>query len=230
MIDHQTYQNLHGECPSSGSITIMSAESAFISTLHDIHSRFPRLRIVLEHLTTAAAVDAVKACGPTVAGSITAHHLYLTIDHWAGDPHNFCKPVAKLPADRVALLQAAVSGNPKFFFGSDSAPHPVTAKRGGDKIAAGVFTQPYTTQLVVDALETAVEEGILKEADLTLEKLEGFLGLCGRRFYRVGKTRGRIELRMGHESVLDVLQNDSENVQIVPFRRGQKIRSLVWVG
>ncbi|KAJ9625030.1 dihydroorotase [Taxawa tesnikishii (nom. ined.)] len=151
--------NLHGESPSGQDITVLNAEEAFLPTLKELHKRFPKLRIVLEHCTTAAAVEAVKSCGPTVAATLTVHHLFLIVDDWAGDPHCFCKPVAKLPSDRRALLRAAVSGNPKFFLGTDSAPHPATSKRGGDKVAAGVFTQPYAAAYFIDALEQAVEKG-----------------------------------------------------------------------
>ncbi|KAF2495585.1 Dihydroorotase homodimeric type [Lophium mytilinum] len=140
--------NLHGESPSGSSITVLNAEAGFLPTLRELHARFPRLRIILEHCTTAAAISTVRALGPTVAGTITAHHLYITVDDWAGDPFCFCKPVAKTPEDRDALLRAAASGSPKFFLGTDSAPHAATAKRGGDRIAAGVFTQPYAAQLV----------------------------------------------------------------------------------
>lgn len=128
------------------------------------------------------------------------------------------------------MLRAAVSGNPKFFFGSDSAPHPIAAKKGGDKIAAGVFTQPYTTQLVVDALEKAVEWGVLKDEDVTVERLKGFMGDFGRKFYKVENVpRGEIELRRGEDQITDVLQNDDHSVQVVPFRRGEKTRGLSWV-
>ncbi|KAF6230591.1 hypothetical protein HO173_011128 [Letharia columbiana] len=222
--------NLHGECPSVGDVTVMSAESAFLPILSDYHTRFPRLRIVLEHLSTAAAVSAVAACGETVAASITSHHLSLIVDDWQNDVHCNCKPVAKLPSDRAALLRAAISGNPKFFFGSDSAPHPIAAKKGGDKIAAGVFTQPYTTQSVVDALEKAVEWGVLKDEDVTVERLKGFMGDFGRRFYKVeSEPRGEIELRRGEDRIMDVLQNDDQSVQVVPFRRGEKTWGLSWV-
>lgn len=110
--------------------------------------------------------------------SITPHHLLLIIDDWANDPFNYCKPVAKLPADRLALITTAASGNPKFFLGTDSAPHPLGAKRGGGggigKCAAGVFTQPYATQLVLEAFEGAVEKGILKSEALSKDVLTGF--------------------------------------------------------
>ncbi|EAT89771.2 hypothetical protein SNOG_03040 [Parastagonospora nodorum SN15] len=119
--------NLHGEVPSTPpstthskdttSITILNAEPAFLPTFKSLHARFPNLRIILEHCSTAAALDAVRACGPSVAGTITAHHLSLIIDDWAGDPFCFCKPVAKTPEDRDALLQAVVRSGGKFFPG-----------------------------------------------------------------------------------------------------------------
>lgn len=153
--------NLHGEVPSSANsdITVLSAEEAFLPTLKDLHRRFPKLRIILEHCTSAAAIEAVKECGSTVAATLTAHHLFMTVDDWAGDPHCFCKPVAKLPSDRRALLRTAMSGNPKFFLGTDSAPHPAISKRG-DKVAAGVYTQPFVVGYVLDALEMGIEMGV----------------------------------------------------------------------
>jgi dihydroorotase len=89
--------NLHGESPLGADITVLNAEEKFLPTLLDLHRRFPKLRIILEHCTTAAAIEAVKECGPNVAGTITAHHLFLIVDDWANDPFNYCKPVAKLP-------------------------------------------------------------------------------------------------------------------------------------
>jgi len=139
--------NLHGECPSQPGITVLNAEEKFLPTLLSIHAKFPLLRIILEHCTTSAAVGAVLQCGPTVAGTITAHHLFLTIDDVVGNNAHFCKPVAKTDSDRTALLQTAVSGNAKFFLGTDSAPHTRAAKVNeanfGKSCAAGVFTQPY---------------------------------------------------------------------------------------
>ena len=160
--------NLHGEVPSSHSpdTTVLNAEESFLPTLLSLHRKFPSLRIVLEHCTTSAALSAVRSCGPNVVGTITAHHLFLSIDDVVGDPLNFCKPVAKLPSDRLALLKAAFGGEEKFFFGTDSAPHPMHAKRGGEemgKCAAGVFTQPYATQLVLEAAEVAARQGVERE-------------------------------------------------------------------
>ncbi|KAH4973614.1 hypothetical protein HBI78_004110 [Parastagonospora nodorum] len=174
--------NLHGEVPSTPpstthskdttSITILNAEPAFLPTFKSLHARFPNLRIILEHCSTAAALDAVRACGPSVAGTITAHHLSLIIDDWAGDPFCFCKPVAKTPEDRDALLQAVVRSGGKFFLGTDSAPHAQGSKRGGDKVAAGVFTQPYALGYVLDALEVGVQRGVVGEEEGVLSGWE----------------------------------------------------------
>ncbi|KAL2404941.1 putative dihydroorotase [Exophiala dermatitidis] len=234
--------NLHGESPPAEDITVLNAEEAFLPTLLDLHSRLPKLRIVLEHCTTAAAVEAVKKCGPNVVGTITAHHLFLIIDDWAGDPINFCKPVAKLPSDRVALLKAATSGNPKFFLGTDSAPHPLRAKKGGlgvhdaGKCAAGVFTQPYTTQLVLEAFEDAVAKGVVEPVQLSKFVVEGFLGVFGRQFYRVDASTEKIKITARDEKVMSRLTvgggagSDSANADVVvPFRRDTPIYSLEWI-
>lgn len=219
--------NLHGEIPSQGDVTVLSAEERFLPTLLDLHARFPNLRIILEHCTTAAAIEAVKKCGPTVAGTITAHHLSIIIDSWAGDPFCFCKPVAKTPADRDALLRAAASGDSKFFFGSDSAPHPAASKRGGEKIAAGVFTQPYTTQVVLDSFEQACENGVLKEEDITPEVVEGFMSKFGRAFYRIGEEQKEtITIEKKGEKIAGILQSDK--IDVVPFRKTQDTWSVTW--
>lgn len=104
--------NLHGEIPSDSSkdICVMNAEERFLPQLEKIHKAFPKLKIVLEHATTKAAVDTVKRLGDTVACSITVHHLQLIVDDWAGQPHHFCKPVAKYPHDREALREVVSSG------------------------------------------------------------------------------------------------------------------------
>lgn len=222
--------NIHGELPSSAheDITVLSAEEAFLPTLFDLHRRFPKLRIILEHCTTAAAVKAVKSCGPNVAATITAHHLFMIVDDWAGDPHCFCKPVAKLPSDRRALLKTVVSGDPKFFFGTDSAPHPASSKRA-DKYAAGVFTQPHAVALVMDALEQAIEMEVISAEDVTEEKLQGFLSKYGREFYGVPDERKeKILLRKGDSTIPEVLRSEDGAVEVVPFRRGKITWDIEW--
>lgn len=95
-----SWQNVH----------VLNAEPTFLPHLERLHKKFPRLRIVLEHATTRAAVDMVKSLGDTVACTITAHHLALTVDDWAGQSFHFCKPVAKTPDDRKALREVIRDG------------------------------------------------------------------------------------------------------------------------
>jgi len=238
MQEHNLVLELHGESPSTptgpgSNITILNAEEAFLPTLHSLHAAFPRLRIVLEHCTTAAAVAAVRACGPTVAATITAHHLVLTVDDWAADPFSFCKPVAKLPADRRALLSAVVGGESKFFYGSDSAPHPVGAKRGGEggkgKTAAGCFTQAYGPGIVVGAVERAVEKGWVTESEVEKEKLAAFLSKNGRQFYGLPENAERgIVLEKKGENIPESLKSADGSVEVVHFGRGEEVWSARW--
>ncbi|KFG59460.1 dihydroorotase [Toxoplasma gondii RUB] len=153
--------HLHGEVPG---VAPLDAEEAFIPFFEQIHSRFPSLKIVLEHVSTAAAIQAVKRMPANVAATITPHHLMLTVDdvvkpdaikrametaahrglccaEAVEKPHNFCKPLAKTKRDRDALRQVIQDGDTHFFLGSDSAPHPRLAKESSPP-AAGVFTQP----------------------------------------------------------------------------------------
>ncbi|KIW28478.1 dihydroorotase, homodimeric type [Cladophialophora immunda] len=188
MEEHDLVLNLHGEWPGPLPSEDISLEEAFLPELKKLHEKFPRLRCVLEHCSTAAALDAVRACGPSVAGTITAHHLYLTGDDSHTDPLAFCKPIPKKASDRDALIKAACSGDPKFFFGSDSAPHPLASKvvNGTTKaVPAGVFTQPFATQLVLLAFEEAIARGVLREDEVTQDQLERFLSRSSRRFYKL---------------------------------------------
>ena len=186
--------NLHGEKPSVQSkdgngedIHVLNAEPKFLPALFKLHADFPKLKIVLEHCTSKAAIDAVYEINkdlkegevPKVVASLTAHHLYLTIDDWAGNPVNFCKPVAKLPEDRRALLQAAVSGKPFFFFGSDSAPHDITKKRTHVGVCAGVYTQRYAIGYVAEIFEQAGKIDMLKD----------FVSTFGNAFYEMDESK-----------------------------------------
>lgn len=94
----------------------MNAEEKFLGHLKDIHLAFPKLKIILEHATTEAAVNMVKSLGDTVGCTITVHHLQLIVDDWAGKCHNFCKPVAKYPSDRAALRNVIKEGKFLFYF------------------------------------------------------------------------------------------------------------------
>jgi len=222
--------NLHGEVP--GTVPEgKTHEEAFLPTLQKLHEKFPKLRIILEHCSTAAALDAVRACGPTVGATITAHHLYLTGDVSQVDSLAFCKPIPKTPADRDALLKTVVSGDPKFFFGTDSAPHPLMSKNVGEgkAPAAGVFTQPYATQLVLLALEDATEKGIISEADVTQDKLEGFLSKFGRKFYKLPESSSsgsKIVLERKGETIQTSIKRGDLEIGI--SRAGAEVFSLRW--
>lgn len=174
---------LHGEMPHAFSL---DRESEFLSVLKDIALNFPKLRIVLEHATTKDAIDCVKTLPANVACSLTVHHMYLTLDDIIGDrlnPHAFCKPVAKRPTDRLAIIDAALSGNPKFFLGSDSAPHAVSQKENACG-AAGVYTAP----VLVPALCQIFEDYG------TISKLEAFTSQFAAEFYNLPLNQHSIEI------------------------------------
>ena len=200
-------------------ISILNAEKHFLSHLRQLASDFPRLRIVLEHATTSDAIACVSSLGANVACTITAHHLLLTIDEVAPQPHHFCKPIAKEPADRHALREAVRSGSPKFFLGSDSAPHPssskmsVASEHGAPSgCAAGCYTSPYLLPLVATVLEGFG----------ALEKLQGYVSEHGRRFYGVPPRDGAVvSLRRKRWTVPGLLK--SEGADVVPFWAGQEL-------
>ncbi|KAE8549989.1 hypothetical protein EYB25_008514 [Talaromyces marneffei] len=241
MEKHDLVLNLHGEMISTPAsavgkqtepvVTVLNAEPLFIPQLAKLHAAFPKLRIVLEHVSTKQGLDAVRACGPNVAGTITAHHLHITIDDAVSDVFNFCKPVAKTPEDRLALVKAVVDGSGKFFFGSDSAPHPIQSKKGAGATAAGCFTQPYVSQIVIEALEVATEQGWINENELTLEAIEGFLSGFGRKFYKLpaANSTKKIRLEKKGEKIPDIVRSADGAVEIVPWGRGREVRSLTWV-
>ncbi|KAI9163479.1 dihydroorotase [Paramyrothecium foliicola] len=223
--------NIHGEVLESLAPAGTTLEEAFLPTLKSLHERFPKLRIILEHCTTAAAVEAVRACGPTVGATITAHHLYLTEHDACCNPFAFCKPIPKKPTDRDALVRAIISGDTKFFFGSDSAPHPLQSKTSAPegKAPAGVFTQPCVTQLVLLALEEAVERGVISDDDVTQEKLENFLSRSGRKFYQLGEAANRkIVLERKGEKIAESVKNENGNVEVGISRAGTEVFSLRW--
>ena len=121
-----------------------------------------------------------------------------------------------------------VSSRGKFFLGSDSAPHDLSAKKGKGKTAAGVFTQPYVCQLVMTALEEAVERGEIQEADVTQDLLHGFFSRYGREFYGIADESGQ-EIRLSRE--MDTISGNivGEDVEVVPFRTGQQTWSVAWL-
>jgi len=133
---------------------VMDREAEFVSIYERLANAFPKLKIIMEHITTKASVDAL-AKHQNLYATITIHHLLITLDDVAGGmlkPHLFCKPIAKRPEDREALLKVALEAHPKVMFGSDSAPHPKHAKEACG-CAAGVFTAPIALQLLAELFE-----------------------------------------------------------------------------
>lgn len=218
--------NLHGEKPPAKDedIHVLNAEPMFLPALEKLAHDFPRLKIILEHCTTKAAVDTVRrlhAENPAskVAATITAHHLSLTIDSWAGNPINFCKPVAKLPADMRALVDAATSGEPCFFFGSDLAPHPIESKAKHVGVCAGVYTQSHAVAYLAEVFAAADK----------LDKLVAFVSENGRAFYEIADSdvvcKERAVLVKRENNVPDVI--GSAGLTVVPFKAGDKLQYTV---
>jgi len=154
---------VHGEAPES---FVMDRESDFLPTYDELAQKFPRLKIIMEHITTAAAVKLLDRY-ENVHATVTLQHLLITLDDVAGgllNPHLFCKPIAKRPEDRDALLHAALTAHPKLMFGSDSAPHPLEKKECCG-CAAGVFTAPVALAMLAE----------LFDAHDALDKLQAFV-------------------------------------------------------
>lgn len=178
---------VHGEV-TDADIDIFDREKVFIdSHLLPITERFPRLRVVLEHITTSDAVEFVQAAGSNVAATITAHHLLLNRnDMLVGGirPHYYCLPVLKRRSHQEALRAAATSGNAKFFLGTDSAPHATHTKENPCG-CAGVYTAHAAIELYAEVFE---ELG-------ALDKLEGFASHYGPDFYQLARNTDTITLQ-----------------------------------
>jgi len=209
MEQHGLVLQLHGEALSDPdqNVDVLNAEARFLGELRRLHAQFPGLRIVLEHVSSRAGVDCVRALGETVAATVTAHHLDLTIDDWAGRIHNFCKPVAKRYRDRAAIRDAVGSGHPRFFLGSDSAPH----ERGMKETAcgcAGVFTSPWLMPYLVDCLDRLG----------AIDRLEAFSSQFGAAFYGRPAGTGTITLERADVTV------PAQCAGVVPYRAGERLR------
>jgi dihydroorotase len=175
--------SVHAEDPAA---PVLEREEAFIPTLERILAARPRLKVVVEHLSSAALLGFVLSAPDRVSAGVTAHHLLLTLDDLLGealDPHLFCKPVLKTARDRDALRDAVFRGERRVFFGSDSAPHPRSAKESG-RAASGIYSSP---------VAVAALAGLFAEA-AALGELEGFLARRGAEFYGLPPARGRLLL------------------------------------
>lgn len=177
---------IHGEVTDS-QIDIFDREAVFIErTLSRIVADFPALKVVLEHVTTRDAVRFVESCGENVAATITAHHLLFNRNHLlAGGvrPHYYCLPILKRQGHQQALIDAAISGNPKFFLGTDSAPHAKSRKEAACG-CAGSYTAFAAIELYAEVFEQAG----------ALHRLEGFASHFGADFYTLPRNSGTVTL------------------------------------
>ena len=211
MQNQQMLLLLHGESPDP-EVFCLDREEVFLSTLANLAGDFPELKIVLEHITTEKAVLAVKKF-ENVAATITAHHLLLTLDDVIGNlisPHNFCKPIAKRPEDRWTLRQAAISGNPKFFYGGDSAPHAKEMKECSNG-CAGIFNAPVALPLLAQIFAKYSGFSFLND----------FISKFGADFYGLPQTKETIILAEKDWPV------PNEYDGIVPFMAGKTLRYQV---
>ncbi len=177
---------VHGEA-TDPAVDIFDREAVFIDrVLTPLLDRYPKLKLVLEHVTTRQGIDFVRAAGANVAATITAHHLlYNRNAMFKGGirPHYYCLPVLKREQHRQALVEAAISGSPKFFLGTDSAPHARSAKECGSG-CAGIYTAHAGIELYAEAFEAAA----------ALDKLEGFASVFGAAFYGLARNPDTLTL------------------------------------
>lgn len=215
MEKHQTPLLVHGEV-TDVNCDIFDREKVFIERyLTDIIKNFPNLRVVLEHVTTTEAVQFVESTSSNLAATITPQHLlYNRNALLVGGirPHYYCLPILKREQHRLALVKAATSGNPKFFLGTDSAPHTTETKENACG-CAGCYTAYAALELYLEAFEAAD----------ALDKLEGFASFYGADFYRLPRNSGTITLK---KTSWEVPANLGENgVSITPLKACE---TLTW--
>jgi dihydroorotase len=205
---------LHGESIDPA-VDVFDREAVFIErTLMPLVRDFPALRIVLEHITTSAAVDFVAEATENVAATITVHHLLLNRNamfQGGMRPHHYCLPLLKRETHRQALVAAATGGSPKFFLGTDSAPHPRHAKESGCG-CAGIYTAHAAIELYAEVFEAAG----------ALERLEAFASFHGADFYRLPRNRDTLALETSEWTVPEELRFGDQAG--VPLRAGQTLR------
>ena len=213
MMKHGMPLLLHGEVTDKG-VDVFDREKAFLDTvLSTLVERFSELKVVLEHITTADSVQFVDSCSDKVAATITAHHLLLNrSDLFAGGirPHYYCLPILKREEHRLALIRAAVSGSPKYFLGTDSAPHEKNTKEAACG-CAGVYTAHAALELYASAFDSAG----------AIDKLENFTSTFGANFYGLPLNVGQVRLLRNSQEILP--QYLYPGGGIVPFRAGEKM-------
>ncbi len=197
---------IHGEDPSA---PVLDREEAFLPEFREIRHAFPRLKMVLEHVSSEAAVRTVgDARGPTAA-TVTLQHLLFSLEELLGghlNPHLFCKPVVKFAKDRRAIQERVLDGDERFFFGSDSAPH-IMAKKESGSVPAGTYSAP----VILPALAGWFEE------QNAIKRLEPFLCDFGRHFYGVEANSGLVVLERRPWRVPSVSQG------CVPLMAGEEL-------
>ena len=206
---------LHGEVTTPG-VDVFDRERVFVdSVFAEVRRQFPGLRVVFEHITTREAAQVVAEAPANVAATITAHHLLYNrnaIFQGGVRPHYYCLPVLKREEHRRALVAAATSGSPKFFLGTDSAPHPRHLKEHACG-CAGCYTAYAALELYAEAFEAA----------RALDKLEAFASFHGADFYRLRRNTGTVTLRRAPWTVPAEFTLGGET--LVPLRAGE---SLAW--
>ena len=204
---------IHGEV-NDPNIDIFDREKIFIEkNLINAHKEFPDLRIVLEHISTKESTEFVKETSNNIAATITPQHLlYNRNELFAGGlkPHAFCLPVLKREEHRVAVLGAAISGNPKFFLGTDSAPHKKSEKESSCG-CAGIYS-------ALNAMEIYAE---IFDRNNAIEKLENFSSKFGADFYRLSQNKNKIKLVKSSNKVPNSIKID--NGEVIPLLAGQEI-------
>ncbi len=204
---------VHGEV-TDPAVDIFDREAVFIErVMAGIIADFPGLKLVFEHITTAEAADFVMAAGPNVAATITPQHLHINRNAlFAGGlrPHFYCLPVAKRERHRLALRRAVTSGSPKFFLGTDSAPHTIGVKESACG-CAGIFNAPH-------ALESYAA---VFEAEGALAHFEAFASENGPRFYGLPLNQGTVTLTRDGVTVPDRLEHG--DIALVPFHAGETL-------
>jgi dihydroorotase len=213
MAEHGMPLLVHGEV-TDPAVDIFDRERVFIErVLEPLCVRYPRLKIVLEHITTREAVDFVVSAPPTVAATITAHHLVLNRNAlFVGGvrPHHYCLPVVKRELHRAALVAAATGGNRKFFLGTDSAPHARHTKEAGCG-CAGIYTAHAAIELYTEVFDHAG----------ALHLLENFASRNGADFYGLPHNEDQITLQKSAMYVPEELAYGTDT--LVPFRAGERV-------
>ena len=213
MQEHGMPLLVHAEV-TDGNVDVFDREKVFIERhMRPLMQQFPALKVVFEHITTQDAVQFVQSQPSNVAATITAHHLLMNRNAmFTGGirPHHYCLPVLKREEHRLALVQAAISGSPKFFLGTDSAPHAKSAKEASCG-CAGMYTAHAAIELYAEVFDEMA----------VLDKLEGFASVFGANFYGLPVNQDTITLQKQPWQVPETIPYDND--VLVPLRAGQSV-------